>query len=158
MHQVTPTVGGCPSTRKEGPLATPRGAGIPEGQGAPVCTQGCTLTPGHILGPGPRDTHSSRQPIHHILPGPIPHGPCHGLSRASYHQPHQGVGLRQATRAHHPLSSTTPGRQCREGKAQTERGRGFCSQGSGQAWRSEGELLPAQALPRETWVGLGVGT
>ena len=62
-----------------------------------MCTQGCTLTPGRILGPGPPDTHSSRQPIRHILPGPIPHGPHHGLSRASHHQPHWGVGLPQAT-------------------------------------------------------------
>lgn len=144
---MTPTgVGSCPSTRKEGPLATVRAAGTPEGQGALVCVQGCTWS--QVCGAGPQGTHSCTR--HVLLPGPF----LVALSRAvrATHHNHVGSGV-----AYHPLRSRDPGRQCREGEAQTEGGGDLGGCVSGQAWRGKGELLSAQGPAQGNPEGLGRG-
>lgn len=73
--EVTPSgVGRCPSTRKEGPLATVMAAGTPEGQGALVCIQGCTWS--QVCGArasGHSQLHTAHPPAR-----PTPRGPVTG--------------------------------------------------------------------------------
>lgn len=84
--EVTPSgVGRCPSTRKEGPLATVRAAGTPEGQGALVCIRGARGA--RYVEPGPQGTHSSTR--HILLPGPL----LVALSRAVRATHHNHVGV-----------------------------------------------------------------